>query len=86
MMIAVDDLPLTVSVPVWGRVAYNLGKNASYEAAKRGQIPTIQIGGVKRVPVRIALKSLIADGGDTSAVLARFREVENVKNARPEAA
>jgi hypothetical protein len=80
-MPTIDDLPLTVSVPVFGRVAYNLGRNASYDASKRGQIPTIEIGGMKRVPVRPALKPLIADGADIAAILARFREVESGKGA-----
>jgi hypothetical protein len=85
-MTAIDDLPLTVSVPVFGRVVYNLGRNASYDAAKLGQIPTIQIGGVKRVPVRVALRPLIADGADIGALLARFRELENVNSEAPAAA
>jgi hypothetical protein len=35
----------TMSVPAAGRKYYGLGRNASYEAAKRGDIPTINIGG-----------------------------------------
>lgn len=41
--------PRTYSVPEAGRMA-NLGKNASYEAAKRGEIPTIRFGKTIRVP------------------------------------
>jgi hypothetical protein len=41
----------TLSVPEAGRRYYGLGKNASYEAAKRGELPFIQIGRMKRVPV-----------------------------------
>jgi hypothetical protein len=41
--------PLTFSVPVAGAMA-GLAKNASYAAARRGQIPTIQLGGKRRVP------------------------------------
>lgn len=41
----------TISVPDAGEVFYGLAKNASYEAAKRGDIPTIRIGGKIVVPV-----------------------------------
>jgi hypothetical protein len=44
--------PQTISVPVAGRDYYELGRNASYAAAKRGDIPTIRIGKLLRVPVR----------------------------------
>ena len=44
----IDDLPPTISVPAAGRIFYGgLGKNASYQAARRGEIPTIEIGGRK---------------------------------------
>jgi hypothetical protein len=35
----------TMSVPEAGRLYFGLGRNASYEAARRGDIPTIRIGG-----------------------------------------
>ncbi|MES0091016.1 hypothetical protein [Mesorhizobium sp. M0030] len=41
----------TVSVPDAGEIFYNLSRNASYEAAKRGDIPTIRIGRKIVVPV-----------------------------------
>ena len=34
----------TISVPEAGRRYYGLGKNAAYEAARRGDIPAIRIG------------------------------------------
>jgi excisionase family DNA binding protein len=40
----------TISVPEAGRWL-GLGRNASYEAARRGDIPTIRIGRLIRVPV-----------------------------------
>ncbi len=40
---------LTVPVTVAGR-ALGLGRNAAYAAAKRGDLPTIKIGGAIRVP------------------------------------
>jgi hypothetical protein len=33
----------TMSVPAAGRYFFDLGKNASYDAARRGDIPTIRI-------------------------------------------
>jgi len=47
-----DDEPKTLSVPEAGRRYFNLSRNASYEAARRGEIPTIPIGRLLRVPVR----------------------------------
>lgn len=39
----------TTSVPEAGR-ALKLSRNASYQAASRGEIPTLQMGRMKRVP------------------------------------
>jgi excisionase family DNA binding protein len=44
------DPPKTLSVPEAGRWL-GIGRNASYEAARRGDIPTIKIGRLLRVPV-----------------------------------
>lgn len=46
------SLPQTLSVPEAGQVYLNLGRNGSYNAAHKGEIPTIKIGGKFRVPVR----------------------------------
>ena len=43
--------PKTMTVPQAGRTYYDLGRNASYEAARRGEIPTIKVGRLLRVPV-----------------------------------
>lgn len=40
----------TVSVPEAGKWL-GIGRNAAYEAARRGEIPTIRIGRLLRVPV-----------------------------------
>ena len=50
--------PKTVSVPQAGKEYFNLGRNASYEAARRGDIPTIRIGRLLRVPVRALERKL----------------------------
>ncbi|MEI5679561.1 MULTISPECIES: DNA-binding protein [unclassified Mesorhizobium] len=41
----------TISVPDAGRLFFGLARNAAYEAAKAGDIPTIKIGGRIMVPV-----------------------------------
>ena len=51
------DQPKTLTVPEAGRVYFDLGRNATYEAARRGDIPTIRIGRLLRVPV-------VADGAE----------------------
>jgi hypothetical protein len=45
------EIAKTMSVPEAGRRYFNMGKNASYDAAKRGEIPVIKIGSRLRVPV-----------------------------------
>ena len=40
-----------MSVPEAGKKYYDLGRDGSYAAAKRGDIPTIQVGRLLRVPV-----------------------------------
>jgi hypothetical protein len=52
------DQPKTLTVPEAGRVYFDLGRNASYEAARRGDIPTIRIGRLLRVPV-LALERML---------------------------
>jgi hypothetical protein len=51
-----ENLPLTMKVPEYGRKVLGIGTNASYDAAKRGDFPTIQVGGLLRVPVQLAMK------------------------------
>ena len=52
----------TMSVPEAGKVYFNLGRNASYAAARRGEIPVIKVGGLKRVPV-IAMEERLKAAG-----------------------
>lgn len=54
-----DEQPLTLSVPEAGRKYFNLGRNGAYAAAQRGELPVIQIGRLKRVPVA-ALEQMLA--------------------------
>ena len=49
----------TLSVPEAGRRYFGLSRAASYQAAKRGDIPTIKVGSrIKRVPVRAMERKL----------------------------
>ena len=52
---------LTLSVPDAGR-RLGLGRDASYEAARRGGIPTLRFGRFQRVPV-VALNRMLEDVG-----------------------
>ncbi len=45
------DPTKTLSVPEAGKKYFDLAPNAAYEAAKRGDIPTIKIGGKLRAVV-----------------------------------
>ena len=40
----------TASVPDVGKVCFGMGRNAAYDAAARGEIPTIRIGRLLKVP------------------------------------
>lgn len=45
------NVPKTLSVPEAGRIYFGLSRNTSYEAARRGDIPTIRVNGRLFVPV-----------------------------------
>jgi hypothetical protein len=46
-----DNERLTMSVPEAGKKYYDLSRDASYAAAQRGDIPTIRVGRLLRVPI-----------------------------------
>ena len=50
--------PVVTSVPIAGKQLFGLGKHASYEAARRGDIPVIRIGRRMFVPIR-ALEEML---------------------------
>lgn len=60
------ELPLTLSVPEAGKRYFNMSRNASYAAAARGEIPTVRIGKLLRVPVR-ALEALLDNASPPEA-------------------
>ena len=66
-------LPLTMSIPLFGKLVFDLGEAKSYEAAIRGDIPAITLGGKKRVPVRLALQQLA--GGDLGILDALMKDL-----------
>ena len=53
-----DVIPLTLSVPEAGWRFYGLGRHGSYEAAKRGDLLTIRVGRLLRVPVAAMQRKL----------------------------
>jgi hypothetical protein len=61
-LVVMDPGPKTLTVPEAGRVYFDLGRNASYEAARRGDIPTIRIGRLLRVPV-VAMERKLEEVG-----------------------
>jgi hypothetical protein len=61
-----EETPLTISVPEAGKRYFGLCRNSSYDAAKRGQIPTIKIGRLLRVPVR-ALERMLERASEPAA-------------------
>jgi hypothetical protein len=51
---------ITLSIPEAGKRYFDLSRNGSYAAADRGDIPTVRIGKLRRVPVRILERRLEA--------------------------
>jgi hypothetical protein len=59
--------PKTMTVPDAGKEYFGLSRNASYAAAERGDIPTIKIGRLLRVPVRALEERLNVPAKKTEA-------------------
>lgn len=53
-----DVVPLTLSVPDAGWRFYGLRRNGSYQAAKRGDLVTVRVGRLLRVPVAAQQRKL----------------------------
>lgn len=47
----IEFAPKTLSVPEAGALYFELSREGSYAAAKRGDIPTLKVGRLLRVPV-----------------------------------
>jgi hypothetical protein len=62
-----DELPKTLSIPEAGWRYFRLGRNASYEAAKRGHLPVIKLGvKKKRVPI-VLMEQMLLEAGKAKA-------------------
>jgi hypothetical protein len=57
-----EERPLTLSVPDAGRIYFGMGRNASYAAAEKGELPVVRIGRRRRVPIR-ALERMLDQAG-----------------------
>ncbi len=57
-----ETKPWTISVPEAGRLYLGIGRDSSYEAVKRGEIPVIRIGKLLRVPI-VAMERLLEQAG-----------------------
>jgi hypothetical protein len=53
-----ETTPLTLTVPEAGKKYFGLSRNGAYDAAKRGELPTIKIGRKLFVPIR-ALEAML---------------------------
>jgi hypothetical protein len=51
----------TADVRTAGRVCFNMSKNAAYAAADRGEIPTIRVGRLLKVPTAALRRMLQLD-------------------------
>ena len=61
-----NDTEWTVSVPEAGKRYFGLGRNAAYAAAARGDLPTVNIGRLVRVPVKAIERLLDRAGGEAA--------------------
>ena len=61
-----EETTLTMSVPAAGKKYFGLSRNGAYDAAKRGEIPTIKIGRLLRVPIR-ALEAMLDRASEPAA-------------------
>jgi excisionase family DNA binding protein len=59
---ALDTECPTMSVPEAGRKYLGLGRDASYAAARRGELPVLYFGKLMRVP-RAAMERMLMEAG-----------------------
>jgi hypothetical protein len=53
-----DQTPKTLTVPEAGKIYLGIGRNASYAAAARGNLPVIRCGRLLRVPI-VAMERML---------------------------
>jgi hypothetical protein len=68
-----SEAPMTLSVPEAGKRYYGLSRNGSYAAAERGEIPTIRVGRLLRVPTKAMDRQLEVPFGNSAASQAALR-------------
>ena len=61
-----EEKSLTLSVPQAGKRYFGLSRGAAYAAAERGEIPTVRIGRLLRVPIK-AMDALLKSAAAKSA-------------------
>ena len=61
-----EGIPLTLSVPEAGWRFFGLGRNGSYQAARRGDLLTVRVGRLLRVPVAAMQRKLDRVGGEAA--------------------
>lgn len=54
----VEERPYTMSIPACGKKYLGLSKNGSYDAADRGEIPTMKVGRLRKALPRILERRL----------------------------
>ena len=69
-------IKLVCSVPDAGRIAFDSGRDGAYEAARRGDIPTISSGRRKVVPIALLAKKL---GVERDDVINALRALEKTR-------
>ena len=55
--------PPVMTIPDAGKIYFDVGRSASYEAARRGEIPTVRIGRKLFVPV-VAIERMLEKAGN----------------------
>jgi hypothetical protein len=64
--ITAAEAPKTMTIPAAGKRYFGLGRSASYEAARRGELPVVNIGRKLFVPVA-AIERKLAEAGASKA-------------------
>jgi hypothetical protein len=74
-------LPTTLPLLIFCRAAFDIGDVGAYQAQRRGDVPTIKIGGLWKVPTRVALAKIAGNDPEilkavTADFLAKLRQLE----------
>src|SRR4051794_41779744 len=75
---------LTLDVPEAGRRYFGLSRNGSYAAAARGELPTVKVGRLIRVPVR-AMDLMLEKAGVAAGLPDANKRAEEGRHHMPTA-